>query len=65
MAQLIDPVCDMTVASETAQYRSEYQGTIYFFCAAGCKRAFDKEPQRYTGELPGSNPDHQARHDQN
>ena len=42
-----DPVCGMTVEIATAHFRSEYGGTTYYFCAAGCKRSFDKEPQRY------------------
>jgi len=31
---------------KTAQ-KSEYQGKTYYFCSVGCKRSFDKEPQRY------------------
>jgi YHS domain-containing protein len=42
-----DPVCGMDVDEKTAQHKSEYQGTIYYFCAPGCKRAFDKEPEKY------------------
>ena len=47
MAQAIDPVCDMTVDIETAQYTSDYEGTLYYFCGAGCKRAFDKNPTEF------------------
>ena len=50
MAQAIDPVCNMTVDTETAQYKSEHQDTTYYFCAAGCKRAFDKNPDEFTGQ---------------
>jgi Cu+-exporting ATPase len=42
-----DPVCGMTVEIATAHFTSEYAGTTYYFCAAGCKRSFDKEPQKY------------------
>jgi YHS domain-containing protein len=42
-----DPVCGMDVEEQTAQHKSEYQGQTYYFCAAGCKRAFDKEPEKY------------------
>ena len=49
MAQAIDPVCNMTVDTETARHRSEYQGTTYYFCAPGCKAAFDKDPAAYLG----------------
>jgi len=43
----IDPVCHMEVDIATAHYQSEYQGTTYYFCAAGCKTRFDKDPERY------------------
>jgi xanthine dehydrogenase accessory factor len=42
-----DPVCGMTVEIATADFTSQYEGTTYYFCAAGCKRSFDKEPQKY------------------
>ncbi|HEX9331302.1 MAG TPA: XdhC family protein [Anaerolineales bacterium] len=42
-----DPVCGMTVEIATAHFISEYDGKTYYFCAAGCKRSFDKEPQKY------------------
>lgn len=47
MTQAIDPVCKMTVDTTTARQKSEYQGQTYYFCAPGCKRAFDKEPEKY------------------
>ena len=43
----LDPVCGMTVEIATAHFTSEYNGKTYYFCAAGCKRSFDKEPQKY------------------
>jgi len=43
----IDPVCKMEVEVETAEWTSEYNGEIYYFCAPGCKRSFDKEPEKY------------------
>jgi xanthine dehydrogenase accessory factor len=42
-----DPVCGMTVEIATARFTSEYTGMTYYFCAAGCKRSFDKEPGKY------------------
>lgn len=45
-----DPVCDMDVTPETAAGTSEYQGTTYYFCSPGCKRSFDKEPEKYLGK---------------
>lgn len=42
-----DPVCGMMVDPKTAEYKSNYQGKTYYFCSPGCKKDFDKEPQRY------------------
>ena len=45
--EAIDPVCGMTVEIASAHFTSEYNGRTYYFCAAGCKRSFDKEPTKY------------------
>lgn len=45
-----DPVCGMEVAPETAAGKSEYKGQTYYFCSAGCKKAFDKEPEKFLGK---------------
>jgi Cu+-exporting ATPase len=42
-----DPVCGMEVDEEKAAAKSEHKGKTYYFCAPGCKKAFDKEPERY------------------
>ena len=42
-----DPVCGMDVDTATAQHKTDYQGTTYYFCAPGCKRAFESEPKKY------------------
>ena len=44
-----DVVCGMTIDPKTAAAKSEYQGKTYYFCAAGCKKAFDANPAKYTG----------------
>lgn len=49
---VIDPICKMTVDEKTAKWKSEFQGKTYYFCAPGCKKAFDKEPQKYLGPGP-------------
>ena len=43
----IDPVCGMSVNTATAEYRSFRDGKAYYFCSAGCKESFDKNPARY------------------
>ena len=42
-----DPVCGMTVDPLTAQERTEHAGVTYWFCCAGCRSEFEKQPERY------------------
>ncbi len=42
--QALDPVCGMTVDVATARFRSEVADGVVYFCAAGCKRAYDADP---------------------
>ena len=42
-----DPVCDMDVDEQQAAATVEYQGKTYYFCSPGCKKAFEKERQKY------------------
>ena len=43
----IDTVCNMTVDEKKAAATSDYKGKKYYFCAKGCKIAFDKNPEAY------------------
>ena len=45
----IDPVCQVTVDTATAEYRSFHNGKAYYFCSAGCKVSFDKDPGKFVG----------------
>lgn len=45
-----DPVCKMEVDEKTAAATSEYKGKTYYFCAVGCKKAFDADPEKYLPE---------------
>jgi Cu+-exporting ATPase len=42
-----DAVHGMDVDERTAQHKSDYQGQTYYFCAPGCKRAFEADPKKY------------------
>jgi YHS domain-containing protein len=42
-----DPVCGMDVDEVTARQTSNYQGQTYYFCAPGCKKAFEAQPEKY------------------
>jgi len=53
MVVAIDPVCGMDVEPEEAAATSVYRGQTYYFCAQGCKIAFDREPERYLGRVSG------------
>jgi YHS domain-containing protein len=43
----IDPVCRMKVDEKQAPATSVYKGNKYYFCAVGCKKAFDANPEKY------------------
>src|SRR5512146_2605223 len=43
----MDPVCGMDIEPDTAAGKSEYKGQTYYFCSPGCKRSFDKDPEKY------------------
>lgn len=48
--ETVDPVCGMTVAS--GRHAATHEGNDYFFCCAGCKRAFEKDPEGYVAQIP-------------
>lgn len=45
-----DPVCGMQVDTKTPAATSEYKGKTYHFCSPGCKKQFDKKPEKYIGQ---------------
>ncbi len=45
--KVIGPVCTMEIDSEKAAATSVYEGQTIYFCAQGCKMAFDKNPEKY------------------
>ncbi len=57
---VVDPVCGMTVDEKTGRYRTDYKGGTYYFCAPGCKKAFESEPEKYLKgekkEMPAKKP---------
>lgn len=46
-----DPVCGMEIEEHEAAAISNFKDTTYYFCTPSCKRAFDKEPEKYIHEL--------------
>jgi xanthine dehydrogenase accessory factor len=53
-AEVTDPVCGMTVLAGPAGSPVEHDGLTYYFCSAGCRLVFEKNPAGY---LPGPLPD--------
>ena len=51
-ATAVDPVCGMSVNPATAEHHSVHQNTTTYFCSAGCKESFDKDPDRYLTTRP-------------
>jgi uncharacterized membrane protein YraQ (UPF0718 family)/YHS domain-containing protein len=47
-AMVQDPVCGMSVDPTTTTEKVEHAGTTYYFCSAGCRSTFEKNPARYT-----------------
>jgi xanthine dehydrogenase accessory factor len=45
--QARDPICGMSVDLTSAKYKSEFRGDSYYFCCAGCKQTFEKQPEKY------------------
>jgi xanthine dehydrogenase accessory factor len=49
-AEVVDPVCGMTVTADAAHFPVEHDGTTYHFCCAPCSTAFAADPARYLTE---------------
>src|SRR5882762_1578566 len=45
-----DPVCGMSVDPTTATEKVEYAGATYYFCSAGCRETFEKDPGKYIAQ---------------
>ena len=48
----IDPVCGMEVETETAEWKIEHEGQMYYFCSPGCKRTFERDPEKALAKGP-------------
>jgi xanthine dehydrogenase accessory factor len=45
-ALVTDPVCGMAVSADASR-PVRYEGTDYYFCCAGCRQAFEQDPDAY------------------
>jgi Cu+-exporting ATPase len=42
-----DPICGMNIEESKAAGIAVYNGKTYYFCSAGCKAKFEKEPEKH------------------
>lgn len=42
-----DPVCNMQIDEEKAEFQSQYGGKTYYFCSQECKNTFEGKPEHY------------------
>ena len=60
-AEVVDPVCGMTIAPEDAVGQVEHKGQTYYFCNDSCIEQFKADPERFL--QPSSAPSTPARTD--
>lgn len=47
VAMETDPVCQMPVDPDMAEFKSEYREKEYYFCSSGCYDKFKRDPKDY------------------
>lgn len=56
---LVCPITGQKIASiKDAAGHSTYNGVTYYFCCAGCKPVFDKDPAKYVKALQATEAKH-------
>ncbi len=48
------PVSGADATDAPEALRTEYKGQTYFFCCAGCKAEFEKNPEKYVSRSGGT-----------
>jgi len=51
---VIDPVCKMPLASESAAASLDFEGSRVYFCSDACRRRFVANPERFEATAPAS-----------
>ncbi|MDT8371869.1 MAG: heavy metal translocating P-type ATPase [Gammaproteobacteria bacterium] len=46
----IDPICGMSVDTDTAKYQTTYNNVTYYFCSAHCLTRFEVSPEQYVAD---------------
>ncbi|MEW6670687.1 MAG: YHS domain-containing protein [Thermodesulfobacteriota bacterium] len=44
---ITDPVCGMAVDPKHSHILTTHAGCVYYFCAEGCRNAFEADPEKY------------------
>jgi YHS domain-containing protein len=57
-----DLVCNMDVDEKTAKIKTVYKGKTYYFCAPGCKKTFEAEPELYINSETSEDQHHTHHH---
>jgi YHS domain-containing protein len=45
-----DLICGMDVDEKTAKYKTTHKGKTYYFCAPGCQKTFEANPEKYAAD---------------
>lgn len=46
-----DPVCGMSIEQERATATFTFEGTMFYFCARGCRDEFERAPEKFLNAL--------------
>lgn len=57
------PVTGTETTPAKAYDKTEYEGKTYYFCCAGCKPEFEKDPQKYLNQETPATKDMGPMHD--
>ena len=49
-AEVLDPVCGMTISLDGAVGKVDYKGQTYYFCSQSCLDQFRGTPEAFLGE---------------
>ena len=53
-AEVLDPVCGMTISPDNAVGHVDHKGTTYYFCSQGCIERFRSTPEAFLGHRPST-----------
>jgi Cu+-exporting ATPase len=53
-AEVVDPVCAMSISPDDAVGHVEHQGKTYYFCSQSCLDQFGANPEAFLGQRPAA-----------